>query len=81
MRTKISNLSELTDTLIEKTSLILLQLGGISDHAAIKTSAVVMDETTFYRTMNDPVNVGEIEYRYSIIARKCGINMLTTCSS
>ena len=31
-----------------------------------------------FRAMNDPINVGEIEYKYSLLAKKCGINMPET---
>ncbi len=31
-----------------------------------------------FRAMNDPINVGEIEYKYSLLAKKCGVNMPET---
>lgn len=31
-----------------------------------------------FKATNDPVNVGEIEYNYSLLARKCGIRMAET---
>ena len=31
-----------------------------------------------FRAMNDPYNVGEIEYKYSLLAKKCGIDMPET---
>ncbi len=31
-----------------------------------------------FRTAIDPVNIGEIEYKYSLLAKKCGINMPET---
>lgn len=32
-----------------------------------------------FKATNDPVNVGEIEYNYSLLARECGIRMAETC--
>lgn len=31
-----------------------------------------------FRVMNDPINVGEIEYKHSLLAKKCGIKMPET---
>ena len=31
-----------------------------------------------FKATMDPANVGEIEYKYSLLAKKCGINMTVT---
>lgn len=54
--------------------------GGTSGGARPKVF-VKIDDTEWlvkFKATMDPVNVGEIEYNYSLFAKKCGINMTET---
>lgn len=58
----------------------LYKYGGSSGGERPKVFAKVGDKEWLvkFRATIDPANVGEIEYRYSLLAKKCGINMPET---
>jgi serine/threonine-protein kinase HipA len=58
----------------------LYKYGGSSGGARPKVF-VKMDGSEWlvkFKTTMDPANIGEIEYQYSLLAKKCGINMPET---
>lgn len=58
----------------------LYKYGGSSGGARPKVFVTIDGKEWLikFRAMNDPINVGEIEYKYSLLAKKCGINMPET---
>lgn len=59
----------------------LYTLGGSSGGARSKVFAKIdgREWLVKFKATNDPVNIGEIEYRYSLLAKECGIEMPETC--
>lgn len=65
----------------EGTSLdVLFELGGSSGGARPKVLLAIDGEEWLikFRSTADPVNVGQIEYQYSLLAKDCGIEMPET---
>jgi len=58
----------------------LYKLGGSSGGARPKIFAKIDGKEWLvkFRASSDPKNVGEIEYKYSLLAKKCGIDMPKT---
>jgi Uncharacterized protein related to capsule biosynthesis enzymes len=59
---------------------LLYKYGGSSGGAQPKVFAKIdgREWLVKFKTANDPTNVGEIEYNYSILAKECGIRMPET---
>ncbi len=59
---------------------LLYKYGGSSGGARPKVFAKIDDREWLlkFKATFDPVNVGEIEYNYSLLARECGIRMAET---
>ncbi|WP_431422749.1 type II toxin-antitoxin system HipA family toxin [Bacteroides hominis] len=59
---------------------LLYKYGGSSGGARPKVFAKIdgREWLVKFKTTSDPVNVGEIEYNYSILAKECGIRMAET---
>jgi len=59
---------------------ILFKFGGSSGGARPKVLLTIAGEEWLikFRTIPDPLNVGQIEYEYSILAKNCGIEMPET---
>ena len=59
---------------------ILYKHGGSSGGARPKVFVKIDSKEWLikFKSTMDPVNVGEIEYKYSLLAKKCGINMPET---
>lgn len=59
---------------------LLYKYGGSSGGARPKVFAKVNGREWLvkFKAANDPVNVGEIEYKYSLLAKACGIRMAET---
>lgn len=59
---------------------LLYKYGGSSGGARPKVFAKIDDREWLlkFKATYDPVNVGEIEYNYSLLARECGIRMAET---
>ena len=59
---------------------LLYQYGGSSGGARPKVFAKIEGREWLvkFRATNDPVDVGEIEYNYSLLAKECGIRMAET---
>jgi serine/threonine-protein kinase HipA len=60
---------------------LLYKYGGSSGGARPKVFAKINGREWLvkFKVTSDPVNVGEIEYNYSILAKECGIRMAETC--
>lgn len=60
---------------------LLYKYGGSSGGARPKVFAKIDDREWLvkFKATIDPVNVGEIEYNYSQLAKECGIQMAETC--
>lgn len=58
----------------------LFMLGGSPGSARPKISIHHLDKYWIvkYRASNDPQNMGELEYNYSLLAKKCGLEMPET---
>ena len=58
----------------------LYKYGGSSGGARPKVFVKIGDKEWLvkFRATIDPANIGEIEYKYSLLAKKCGINMPET---
>lgn len=58
----------------------LVNMGGSSGGARPKAMITIDDESWIvkFRSLHDPGNMGEIEYKYSMIAKNCGIEMPET---
>ena len=58
----------------------LYKYGGSSGGARPKVFVKINDKEWLvkFKATIDPANVGEIEYKYSLLAKKCGINMPET---
>lgn len=58
----------------------IYQMAGSSGGARPKVSMKIGDEEWIIKfpAASDPQNIGEIEYRYSLAAKKCGIEMTET---
>lgn len=59
---------------------LLYKYGGSSGGARPKVFARIdgREWLVKFKATNDPVNVGEIEYNYSLLAKECGIRMAET---
>ena len=59
----------------------LMNKGGSSGGARPKVLLTInnADWLVKFRSSNDPRDIGQIEYNYSMVAKKCGINMPETC--
>lgn len=59
---------------------LLYKYGGSSGGARPKVFAKIdgIEWLVKFKATSDPVNVGEIEYNYSILAKECGIRMAET---
>lgn len=59
---------------------ILFRLGGSSGGARPKVLITIDGEQWLvkFRSSLDPTNIGQIEYRYSLLAKECGIEMPET---
>lgn len=59
---------------------LLYKYGGSSGGARPKVFAKIdgREWLVKFKATSDPVNVGEIEYNYSILAKECGIRMVET---
>jgi len=58
----------------------LVEMGGSSGGARPKVMLNIDDEPWIvkFKSSHDPENIGDIEYQYSLIAKKCGIEMTET---
>lgn len=71
----------LEEKVVDKNSLeTLFKNGGSSGGARPKVFAKIGDREWLvkFKSGSDPKNVGEIEYKYSLLAKKCGIEMPQT---
>lgn len=59
---------------------LLYKYGGSSGGARPKVFAKIDDREWLvkFKATNDPVNVGEIEHNYSLLAKECGVRMVET---
>lgn len=60
---------------------LLYKYGGSSGGARPKVFAQLdgLEWLVKFKATSDPINVGEIEYSYSLLAKECGIRMAGTC--